>query len=566
MTDRRDETQLLEPGLLGRWITANPNMWQMDLLDAGKFAWFLREKGIEGFHEEDIRLLWKLRLLRADLVMSSRKIRSADLIELEMDNQNRYRYADERRPRRHKRGLGNSAIALKAPEHWLQPYFHPFRYYVMNHIDRILKLSVGPMQMLRASYFPEVIEVLISCFNRWSSNPDALGRIDHWNNVAALLIATEPCAYEKVFYSLKYYPPFMDLETQHERIGQHCTNIIRNYREIGIVKIERIHQDLCADAEMLDPNKHLHMMIRLMKAESRRKMKGKLGGCILLLTMAEMLRRIAEDAFNIELPEEDEKGFGWTPRDFKKKVYGSHRILDRDRRIANEFMRQFGLDYSVRVRCYVEGDTEYGALESVFERYGSIELVNLAGSVVQKRGRGVAFRESLRSDLDKGIFSVIVIDGDRIDNVRAVRKAAEDDEICGMFFILEPDFEFANFRRSELEEILWNMLKEKEVNDVGSRQKLKEVIAGIDSGEKLLTATRESFPVLDHLDKGKHWGRILMDYAWKDPEILNEQTKKKKDRSIIEIVKIVVRSVRANYQSSRYKYKIDPKTGRPVPR
>lgn len=566
MTNRPKETPLLEPGLLGRWIAANPDMWQMDLLDASKFAWFLREKGIEGFHEEDIRLLWKLRLLRADLVLSSKKLRSANLIELETDNQDGYTYADERRPRQHKRGLENSAIDLKTPENWLELYFHPFRYYVMYHIDRVLKLRAVPMQMLRASDFPKVVDLAVSWFHQWSSKPDALGRIDHWSNVAALVIATEPCAYEKVFYSLKYSPPFLDLKTQCEHISQHCRNLTEHYRAIGIEEIERIRQDLCADAEMLDPNNRLHMMIRLMKAEARVKMKGKLGGCILLLTMAEMLRRIAEEVFHIELPEEDEKGFGWTPRDSKKKIYGSNRILDRDRRVANEFMRQFGLDYSVRVRCYIEGDTEYGALESVFVRYGSIELLNLAGNVVQKRGKGVGFRESLRSDLDKGIFSVIVIDGDRHDFIRAVRKASEDDEICGMFSISKPDFEFANFTRSELEEILWNILKEKEISTVESRQKLKEVIAGTNSGKEILSSAKKSFPALNHVDKGKPWGRILMDYAWKNPEILDEQTKKKKVRPIIEIVHIAVHAVRANYQSSRRKYKVDPQTGRQVPR
>ncbi len=444
-------------------------------------------------------------------------------------------------------------------------YFHPFRYYIMYHIDRVLKLRANPMQMLRSAYLPKVVDLLVSFFNQWSSEPNSLRRIDYWNNEAALAIAIEPYAYQKVFNRLRY-SSLLGFGGQRERITKHFANLMEPYCAVGIEKIESIRQDLCANAEMLDPNKRLHIMIRLMKAEERLKLKGRIGGCILLLTMAEMLRRVAEDVFNVQLPEEDEKGFGWTPPNSKKRIYGSNRILDGDRRIANEFMRQFGLDYGVRVRCYVEGDTEYGALESVLDQYGAIDLVNLAGSVVQKRGKGVGFRESLRSDLNNGIFSIVVIDGDRADNIRAVRKAAEDDAICGMFFISEPDFEFANFTRSELEEILWDKLNERGVSDPSSRQKLKEIVTGTKSGKEILYAAKKEFPELYHVDKGRSWGKILMDYAGKHPEMPDQQTQNKKTRPILEIVQVTVLGLSANYISSRSSQRVDPRTGRPVPR
>ena len=59
----------------------------------------------------------------------------------------------------------------------------------------------------------------------------------------------------------------------------------------------------------------------------------------------------------------------------------------------------------------------------------------------------------------------ISIDGDRSDNVRIVRKAAEEDDICGRFFISEPDFEFQNFTLDELEEILWKVCEDRGAPD-----------------------------------------------------------------------------------------------------
>ncbi len=549
MTEQLKITHLLDPSQLGKWISANPNIWQMDLLDARQFCALIRDKGIDSFSEDDIRQLWSLRLLRADLVISSRKLKTKGLVELENDDQNQRMFADARKPLRRKDGLANSAIGLKAPGDWVKLYFHPFRYYVMYQIDRVLKYRAAPMLMLRAKSFPEITEILVSQFNRWTGTLESLQAFNRWNDVATLSIAVEPWAYEKVFHKLKYFPPFIQIEDQRKQIAHHFTKLSRSYETIGLEKIENIRLDLCCDAENLDPNKDLHVMLRLMKSGDYLKLKGRIGGCMVIITMAEMLRRVAEEIFNVELPEEDEKGFGWTPPDLKKKIYGSNRLLDRERPAANEFMRQFGLDYGVRVRCYIEGETEYGALESVFERYGSIELINLGGNVAQKRGKGVAFRDSLRNDKDKGIFSFIVIDGDRNDHARAVRKAAEDDEICGMFFFSKPDFEFGNFTRTELEKIIYAELNKEKVDDQNLRQRLRKAISETNSGEEILKAAKKEFPELSNLGKGRMWGKLLMDYACQNPDIQRDGDKNR--RQIIEIVECVVKSVKVNYQSNR---------------
>ena len=49
----------------------------------------------------------------------------------------------------------------------------------------------------------------------------------------------------------------------------------------------------------------------------RIELEGHLGGALLFRTMAEMLRRATEEAFDTTLREEDELGFGWMPEGVK---------------------------------------------------------------------------------------------------------------------------------------------------------------------------------------------------------------------------------------------------------
>ncbi len=148
-------------------------------------------------------------------------------------------------------------------------------------------------------------------------------------------------------------------------------------------------------AELLDRNKEVHTILRLTQHKLLPKIKDRLGGSLHLRVMAETLRRATEAAFDIDLPEEDEKGFG-AYRGHKKMLYGSNRILDYNRNAAHQFLRHSGLDYGVHIRWYVEGDTEYGALNSFFEKFGPIvELINLRGIVAQGKRKGVAFKENL---------------------------------------------------------------------------------------------------------------------------------------------------------------------------
>jgi hypothetical protein len=76
--------------------------------------------------------------------------------------------------------------------------------------------------------------------------------------------------------------------------------------EPDIDRLEQFRMDLTTNAEMLDDNKVLHVLIRLTTWHDRQNVKSALGGCMLLLSMAELIRRGMEDALGREFPEEDE--------------------------------------------------------------------------------------------------------------------------------------------------------------------------------------------------------------------------------------------------------------------
>jgi len=222
-------------------------------------------------------------------------------------------------------------------------------------------------------------------------------------------------------------------------------------------------------------------------------------------------------------------------------------------------MRQFGLDYDLRLRWYVEGDTAYGALKYIFGKYGvaGVGVINLRGQM--SKGKVAAFRSSLREDLDAGVFGQDSIDADRRDTVRVVRQAAEDDGICGQVFVSEPDFEFHNFARPELEEVICRMIKDAKGTEVPleDRLRLRRGIRKARNGDALLEQAKEALPNHSEvLKKGDEWGRHLMKYASEHPLWYGKDSsagngKGKVDRPIIEAVYVAFTARRSNYLLTR---------------
>ena len=307
----------------------------------------------------------------------------------------------------------------------------------------------------------------------------------------------------------------------------------------------------------LDHNRDRHEVIRLAEYERREKIEGQLGGALFLNEMAETIRRGAEKAFGIELAEEGE---GWDSARFNKDFYGSKRIFDGDPRVAKEVLKRWW-HYGVRLRWYVEGNTELGALQFVFgSSPAEITLVNLRGLFVEKKNK-LAFRDSLRNDLKDLVFSFVSVDRDVRLNLSAVIKAAQDDEICGRFFPSDPDFEFGNFTIAELEEVLWQIALEKGA-DPARRSVLCRAVRNATKSAELEKSAKRALRELSHFKKDEEWGRRLMEFALRNPT--NEKG------SVRPILNSITEARRFvcwyDYKSTRKEFRVDPNTGECVQR
>jgi hypothetical protein len=102
--------------------------------------------------------------------------------------------------------------------------------------------------------------------------------------------------------------------------------------------LEQFRRDLCTNAEMMDDNTILHVLIRLTTWHDRHAVKSALGGCMLLLSMAEMIRRTMEEVLGRQFPEEDEAGFTQSMPEARKILFGANRVLDAPQTALREFL------------------------------------------------------------------------------------------------------------------------------------------------------------------------------------------------------------------------------------
>lgn len=556
--------------LFGTWMAKRRHIWQMSLLNARELARFCRDRELS-FDEKDILRLWQLGWLQADIIEANRKYTKNGLIYRGMDYYNGLHiYSDERRLRNRSKGWEGAAGKLKSLPQNVQPLFHPFRYYVLYHLNRVLSLHISEMQaLLSVERYPQLLELSLEMFRRWSSSKQNISVLESWNDAVSLVVATEPCMFEDVFHVLTArislikadnpnIPGGESINILRNDIAEHWEDVKKCYENIGLERIKQLHQDLCVATQFLDNNRNVHTLLRLAGGKSILELQGHLGGAIQLRVMAEILRRATEKTFHQNLREEDEIGIGWVPIDLKENLFGSARLLDGDVVASHEFVRRLGLNYGLRVRWYVEGTTEWNILHNIFKDTTNVDVVNLRGEVAQSNG--LTFRDNLRADIRLGIFSFVSIDGDVSRNYQAVRKAAVDDEIVGAFYVSNPDFEFANFEHFELEEIIWKMATENGANPI-DREKLHGAVKNAKNTEELLKFAKRALPEYLHkLSKGAVWGEQLMQYMKDHP------LKQGKKRPIAESLERAIWSREQSYLLTKRDFKVDKDTGSLVKR
>jgi hypothetical protein len=116
----------------------------------------------------------------------------------------------------------------------------------------------------------------------------------------------------------------------------------------------------------------------------------------------------------------------------------------------------FGVFTGSAVRWYVEGKTEYFAIEEMLgDREGfAIEPVNMHGIIERDRDNiALKLEEWLKEDKAQRRFSMISFDCDRKQCVGTFRRQIREGNLVGYAAAHGPDFEFHNFTVQEFAEV-----------------------------------------------------------------------------------------------------------------
>lgn len=552
---------LINPNTVTRWIIEHFDLWQMDFMNPDRLHSFVQERSNK-FWAVHITQLWQIGWLRADFISSKRELEIDHINFIAAEGKERF-YSDDRILGVSHSNAEEVVRALDELPEEMVLNFHPFKYFVLNEVQRVIGIHINPYQMFFQSRYQSVLEKEIQEFNQWVDGGEIPALINRWNNIATLAIAAEPCYFPEIFGTYRRAPN-ISIDRHWEDLQNYRGLLRDDFMQLGIDAIKGILSDLSTSAEMLDPNKKIHTLLRFMDGRSRLNVTGALGGALLLKSMAEIIRRMTEWVYKEQLPEEDELGFGITIQGAKEKIYGARRIFDSSSFVARQqIIRGLGLDSEIRIRFYVEGDTEYYAIKYLLSGIPQIEIINLAGQFYQSRGKGLAFRESLILDDSAQVFSIICLDGDRGENVRVVRVAANEDIFCGIFLIFDPDFESANFSRAELEEIILILIEPTEyTKDI--KRWVHNTVHDYNRNNwgEILTEVKRLIPSLSHLNKGKDWGEKLAQFGLSRNYFSSPLTL----RPFIEAANYAVTNIGSDFLLTRKTYRTDPNTGRLVKR
>lgn len=555
-----DPPWFLPPGQHARWLVAYRELWQMELLDPWDFAIYVSRHGLDLLGRDGVIALWRLSLIRADLIESTTKLRWRGLRLIRPAVAPPFFYADCRESTLVGRGWLNSVGRSRSLPDGVRLLFHPFRYLVLYHLLRVLGLSISTLQPLYSTRgLSRLARQWLTFLRQWSAESGTDLRVRSWNALADLAVAAEPCAYPEIFHTYRVPWPTSEAEFR-QRLAAYRAIVHPTFEQIGETTILGLLEGLGIDLRLLDANHEIHRLLRLTQGDARLKLEGQFGGAMLLLTMMESLRRVYERASGAELPEEDELSGGFFPG-AKERLYGTRRLLDGDPKVQREFVRsEIEAETGVRARLYVEGATELAAFRSALGDAPHIDFVDLRGRFVE--ANTLQFAQSLKADRRNSVVSIVVLDGDTSTNLRVVRTAAQRDEMFGPFFIFIPDFEFANFTVDELTDVLWGWAQEFETPRAIREQLHARLGQRAPQSGREFFAAAHAVPELAGFDKGEDWGRHLSEFAAR--HLHRRETDE--ERTMVSVVAFAARARIASYTLSLREFRTDPGTGNVIPR
>jgi len=386
------------------------------------------------------------------------------------------------------------------------PRFHLYRLYSLWRIYRSGQPPLHPIRFPRRDV-GDSVETPLHWEHIDGDHSFVYNRIfvEQINLVATLAIVCEPSTFTQITgRATSTIRPDLDAAQEHrERFRE---ELEPSLRAIGMEALETIRTQLCRAAQQIEPNVQTQKLMRFCSHDFQMNLKGNLFAAVIFNQMAEAIRRATESAFKVCLPEEDLAGYLQWNKSFRVDLFGTGRPLNAPPRVWKAFLRHLDIDPGIRARVYVEGSTEVGAFEYLLGGYPHVEIINLSGKVHQKGS--LAFEQSLKSDIQKQIFSFVVIDSDCADNLRAIRNAVVRDDFFGEVYLFDGDFDrSAVSDENKVRAIL-------SIAEIGgaTQAELQHIATSVDFSqgfEAVKNHLRPRFSCLHALKKGPGWGRAL---------------------------------------------------------
>jgi hypothetical protein len=398
--------------------------------------------------------------------------------------------------------------------------FHPFRFYVLR------ELMSNRDSLIAKSY-------------------------REWNEITDLAIILEPI-YWPTIISKTSFP--LRIEDHHSRLEKYQMKVFRLVADLDAQKWAALHAGLRTTAAWLDSNGELYLLLRLGLWDRRSALEGTISGALWIRHMAEVIRRGFETVKQQEWHEED-RAFGhWTPAG-RVRLYGSDRPLDDSSKAKPYLAHRFGLFTGSVVRWYVEGETEYHAIQYLLPEPSrlAVELVNLRGEIAKEKANAARkLEDAVREDRDLNRFSMISFDRDVSANERAISRLAKQNLVVGAIYAHQPDFEFANFHLGELVEIAaslddrhghaGDLLRKADWSCVANAKQFAEQYKKLSQRKRAV--------------KGKEWGEALAAYAAEHRKMIGDAF----ERPIIQAVYAAAWAWHSDYSYRAKNFVIDAET------
>lgn len=510
---------------------------QLNLQSESEFITWVRRIGVDawsGYPNGDAEKLWSRGWLRAD--------------EAAIRHMSRLRFDEEPEPIQ---SLDQSlGIQHKPAGRWKRHdlTFHPFRMLPLMKVLEMMDWRLTRTSVLYGKGLVDYSRRHVNFFRSWIKNPAFLPKLNWWNGIADLAILLEPV----------YWPLVTNQSTRIIRSGTNRLSEAEEnshfpaYRSFALetaakipkVRIAEAHMNLRHAAGSLDDNHELYLLLRGSRWSKREKVLGKLGAAMWLRHIAEVLRHAYDELYDDRLAHEDE-AFGYWYPNMREWAYGSEYPLENVPEMVRRILPHWGIAGSPRVRFYVEGETEEGALEAGLESslgFGA-EVVNL-----RAQGWGTWLRQELENDVAAKRLSLFMLDNDRSDAIRALKAHARDGLIVGMVFVNDPDFEIACFTKEELVKATGYYETEAGMSDL---EPLK-----VEDFDGIITAKEfeERYCKLRIAPslKGKAWGAALMKVAF--------DSKRGEANRLVHAWACASRAITTDYQAQKSRSPIDPAT------